>query len=238
MKQNLNTKPYLILANINGDNKKIIIEKDRIIIGRLENQNDISLSPDPQKLVTRYMHCSIEIKNNTPYIIDNASKNGTFLKRNNKILQVKGEIKLADDDIIMILKKIGADEPPEYWEIEFKDPLATGSVENFTSTISYDWIQAKLFLNQDKNVTEINTLTPLEHKLIRYMDQKNKSNENIPVMCTYDELISILWEDSYSHTKNDVNHIVAALRKKIEVDYKNPKFLLNIRGMGYRLITN
>ena len=60
----------------------------------------------------------------------------------------------------------------------------------------------------------------------------------IPVMCTYDEIISALWEDAYSHTTNDVNHVVAALRKKIEDDHKTPKFLINIRGMGYRLNTN
>lgn len=238
MKENLRTKPYINIINHNGDSNKVVIEKNRLIIGRLAGENDVSLNPDPQKLVTRYMHCSIEIKNTTPYIIDNASKNGTFLKRNNIIHQVKGEIKLEDEDIIMILKIIGEDDPIEYWEIKFNDPLATGSINNFTSRISYDWIQAKLFLTQGKSITEISHLTPLEHKLIRYMDQKNKSNENIPVMCNYDELISTLWEDGYSYTKNDVNHIVFALRKKIEVDYKNPKFLLNVRGMGYRLITN
>ena len=45
-------------------------------------------------------------------------------------------------------------------------------------------------------------------------------------------------QDKYSHTPNDINHIVAALRKKIEKDYKNPSILTNIRGLGYRFITN
>ena len=244
MKQNLKqnksklpAQPFIVLSTIEGNESRIVINKDKIIIGRLDDLNDISLLPDPQQLVTRYMHCSIEIRNCTSWIVDNASKNGTFVKRRSVMQKVKGEIKLQDNDIIMILCSVGSNEPAKYWELLYKDPLATENIENYTPTLVYDWIQAKLFINKDEKLTEVNSLTPLEHKLLRYMDQKNKSNDNIPVMCTYDEIISTLWEDVYSHTTNDVNHVVAALRKKIENDYKTPKFLINIRGMGYRLIT-
>lgn len=238
MKKNNYIRPYITWVEISGKSKKIVLEKAKFIIGRLADQNDLSLWPDHQKLVTRYMHCSIEMKNTIPFIVDNASKNGTFLKRNNQVQQVKGAVKLENEDVILILKKIGADQPPEYWEIVFIDPLATGTIAKITPSIYYDWVQAKLFLNEGENSTEINHLTPLEHKLIRYMDQRNKSNNNVPVMCTYSELISAIWENSFDRTNNDVNHIIAALRKKIEVNYKKPCFLLNIRGMGYRLVSN
>lgn len=238
LKREVSLRPYIILTTVEGKERKIVITEDKIIIGRLNDLNDISLEPDPQKLVTRYMHCSIEIKNSISWVVDNASKNGTFIKRNNIVQRVRGEFKLQDNDIIMILRCIGINEPADYWELLYKDPLATENIDNYSPALVYDWIQAKLFIKKEEKQSEINSLTPLEHKLLRCMDQKNKNNQNIPVMCTYDELISALWEDIYSHTMNDVNHVVAGLRKKIEIDYKKPIFLVNIRGMGHRLITN
>ncbi len=184
------------------------------------------------------MHFFVEIRNSTGWLIDNASKNGTFLKRDNSMQKINGEIKLQDNDCIMILGEINDDNTVKYWELTFKDPLATKDIVMEQTTIVYDWVQAKLIINYEGKREAISNLTPLEHKLLRYMDQKNKHNNNVPVMCTYDELIAAIWDDIYSHTKNDVNHIVASLRKKIEKDPKNPLFLMNIRGLGYRFITN
>ncbi len=217
---------------------KFTISNDKFLIGRLPDLNDIALQPDPQNLVTRHMHCFVEIRNSTGWLIDNMSKNGTFLKRDNSMQKINGEIKLQDDDCIMILGEIKDDNTVKYWELIYKDPLATKDVLTEQTTIVYDWVQAKLIINYEGKREEISNLTPLEHKLLRYMDQKNKNNNNVPVMCTYDDLIATIWDDIYSHTKNDVNHIVASLRKKIEKDPKNPVFLTNIRGLGYRLITN
>lgn len=230
--------PYLILKSLNGDQTNFTISNEKLLIGRLPDINDIALQPDPQSLVTRHMHCFIELRNSTGWLIDNASKNGTFLKRNNLIQKISGEIKLQDNDCIMILGEINENEEPKYWQLTYMDPLATKDIVNEQTKIVYDWIQAKLIISREGKQEVINSLTPLEHKLLRYMDQKNKQNNNVPVMCTYDELMSAVWDDIYSHTPNDVNHIVAALRKKIEKDYKDPLFITNIRGLGYRFITN
>jgi pSer/pThr/pTyr-binding forkhead associated (FHA) protein len=235
--KSLPVKPYITITSLNGEQHKISVTKDKILIGRLPDINDISLQPDPQNLITRHMHCSVEIRNSIGWLIDNASKNGTFIKRNNIIQKLNGEIKLYDNDCIMILGSLNEQEPAKYWELIYKDPLATENIEKGKTILSYDWIQAKLFMNRDGKIDEVCSLTPIEHKLLRFMDQKNKLNNNAPVMCTYDELISAIWDDLYSHTANDVNHIIAALRKKIELDFKNPQFLTNVRGLGYRFIT-
>ena len=232
------TVPFLILNSLNGKKTNFTISSDKLIIGRLPGLNDIALQPDPQNLVTRHMHCFVEIRNRTGWLIDNVSKNGTFLKRNNMMQRISGEIKLQDNDCIMILGELSEDKDPKYWQLTYIDPLATKDIDNEQTTIVYDWIQANLIITRDGKQEVINSLTPLEHKLLRYMDQKNKQNNNVPVMCTYDNLIAAIWDDIYSHTKNDVNHIVATLRKKIEKDPKNPVFLTNIRGLGYRFITN
>ena len=230
--------PYLLIKLLNGEQSRYTITNEKMIIGRLSEINDISLQPDTQSLITRYMHCFVEIRNKTGWLVDNASKNGTFLKRGNSMQKINGEIKLQDNDCIMILGEINDDNTVKYWELTYKDPLATKDLVPEKSTIVYDWIQAKLFINREGKQEVINSLTPLEHKLLRYMDQKNKNNNGVPVMCTYDELISAVWDDIYSHTPNDINHLVASLRKKIEEDYKNPQYLTNIRGLGYRFIVS
>jgi hypothetical protein len=230
--------PYLIFKSLNGEQTNFTFSNEKLLIGRLPDINDIALQPDPQNLVTRHMHCFIEIRNSTGWLIDNASKNGTFLNRNKQMQKISGEIKLQDNDCIMILGEINEKEDPKYWQLTYFDPLATNDIVKEQPNIIYDWIQAKLIITREGKLDVINSLTPLEHKLLRYMDQKNKQNSNVPVMCTYDELISAIWDDIYSHTPNDVNHIVAALRKKIEKDYRIPQFITNIRGLGYRFISN
>lgn len=233
--------PHLEIKGPKIKKYKVDIINDRIIIGRLADFNDIALQPDPQKLVTRNMHCSIELRKGIFWLIDNASKNGTFLKRGDVMKRVHGEEKLENRDLILILAEVNSDETTKYWEINFVDPHATedAMVSKPEQHIEYDWIQAKLFLMNGLSRKEIKGLSPQEHSLIRYLDQRNKNNGNIPVMCTYDELIIAIW-DEYSeiHSKNDVNRLVWGLRKKIETNSQNPKFLHNIRGMGYRFVTN
>ena len=234
-------EPFLEIKGPENIQFKFEIKDVKTVIGRLGDANDIALEPDPQKLVTRYMHCSIELKNSVYWLIDNDSKNGTFLKRDNNNKKIEGEIKLQNHDLILVLAKINSESNPEYWEIEFNDPQATDEARLIKGEqyIEYDWVQAKLFIINGSIRSEIKGLSPQEHKLLRYMDQRNKNNNNVSVMCTYEELISAIWDEfSETRTKNDVNHLIWGLRKKIENDPQNPKFLQNIRGMGYRLISN
>lgn len=237
-KKVIHLTPQIEIQTIGGARQKIKLSKERTLIGRLPDINDISLQPDPQNLVTRYMHCFIEIRNSIGWLVDNASKNGTFLERDNTMQKISGEIKLQDNDCVKILGEINDDNTVKYWELTYKDPLATKDVVKENTAIVYDWIQARLIITREGKQEVIGSLTPLEHKLLRFMDQKNKLNNNVPVMCSYDELISAIWDDIYSHTPNDVNHLIAALRKKIEKDHKKPLILTNIRGLGYRFITN
>ena len=128
---------------------------------------------------------------------------------------------------------------PSYWEIVFHDPLRTQAADVISQMafLEYDWVQAKLLRFDGRTRTEIKGLRPQEHKLIRYMDQRNRRNGFVPVMCTYDELIESVWEDdAYGHTETDINRLIWELRKKIEMDAKDPLFLQTVRGLGYRLI--
>ena len=84
---------------------------------------------------------------------------------------------------------------------------------------------------------EIRNLRPQEHKLIRYMDQRNRTNDYVAVMCTYEELITAIWGDEIGHVESEVNHLIWELRQKVELNPNEPAFVQAVKGLGYRLET-
>ena len=56
---------------------------------------------------------------------------------------------------------------------------------------------------------------------------------NQPV--TRDEILDQVWGTEKYPTNRTVDNFIVKLRKKIEVDYKNPKHILTIYGVGYKL---
>lgn len=234
----------LPLFEVRGPNEEqFIVEltKDRMTIGRFELYNDIALEPDPQQLVTRKVHCTIERDSDGWWVVDNGSVNGTFLLRNEKLEQLSGRFLLQEGDCLQILGKLTDKGEPVYWRLAFSDPLGTrpGGQRRTTPSayLEYDWLQAKLFRIEQSNRQQIDSLRPQEHKLIRYMDQRNRSNGNMPVMCTFEELQTALWGDEVLHTEAEINYVIFGLRKKIETDPRQPQFLETVRGLGYRLVT-
>ena len=233
--------PFIEVRGPGDTHYKFDLKNVQTIIGRLQDVNEIALEPDPQKLVTRCMHCAIEKKSNFYWVVDNASKNGTFLKRLDVVKRILGEEKLQHRDVIRIFANIEPNGEHKYWELQFIDPQTTENVLSLTKNqhLEYDWVQAKLFLINGTTRTETGGLTPQEHKLIRYMEQQNRNNGNTSVMCTYEELLAAIWDEQHhTHAKNDVARLIWGLRKKMEIDHQNPVFLINVRGMGYRLIIN
>jgi hypothetical protein len=174
------------------------------------------------------------------WVIDNGSVNRTYLQSGQKIQIVDGRAPIGDKDVIRILGRLTESGKPIYWELRFHDPMRTFRAEIAPrgDFLEYDWIQARLIRVEGTNREELPNLRPQEHKLIRYMDQRNRANGNVPVMCTYAELIEAIWgEESFGHTENEINRLVWELRQKIEPDQSEPRFLENVRGLGYRLVT-
>lgn len=232
--------PYLEISGPEGQQFTCELAKERLSIGRLKELNDVALEPDPQQLVTRMTHCSIERYAGGWWVIDNGSVNKTFLRSADQMKIVEGRAPLADGDVILILGKLTEDGKPLYWELSFRDPMKTfrAEVAPRPAYLEYDWIQARLFRVEGQKRSEITDLRPQEHKLIRYMDQRNRANGSVPVMCTYDELIKAIWGDEdFGHTENEINRLVWELRQKVEPDQKEPRFLETVRGLGYRLVT-
>jgi len=232
--------PYLEITGPENQQSTCELTKERLSIGRLTDLNDIALEPDPQQLVTRMAHCSIERLAGGWWVIDNGSVNKTFLRIAETVKIVEGRASLSDGDAILILGKLTDEGKPLYWELRFRDPMKTfrAEVAPRLAYLEYDWIQARLYRVEGLNRSEIIDLRPQEHKLVRYMDQRNRANGNVPVMCTYDELIKAIWGDEdFGHTENEINRLVWELRQKAEPDQKVPRFLETVRGLGYRLVT-
>jgi hypothetical protein len=233
--------PYFQVVGPNGENFRVEMKTDRITIGRYQEFNDIGLNPDPQKLVTRNVHCSVEHNRLGWWVVDN-SVNRTFVRREKEteMVVVHARAMLQEGDCICILGKKLGDDRSVFWELTFHDPQGTTpntSDELWEHALEYDWIQARLYRIEGRMRREISPFRPQEHKLIRYMDSRNRANGDIPVMCTYEELIKAVWGDEPQHTDSEVSHLVWTLRRKVEVDYKNPRYLKSVSGLGYRLVT-
>ena len=229
--------PYLDITGPNGQHFVARLSGERLTIGRLPQFADVALQPDPQRLVSK-MHCLIEQAGGGWWLVDNGSTNGTYLQRGETRERVRGRIRLFDGDIVSILAQLpdSTDPTPRYWEMIFRDPIQTVQLRVPTgSSLDYDWIQARLFRIDGGRRVEINNLRPQEHKLIRYMLERNRANGNVATLCEYEELISAIWGDEPGHTTQEVTGLVSELRTKLEIDSKKPQFLKTVRGLGYRL---
>jgi DNA-binding response OmpR family regulator len=59
------------------------------------------------------------------------------------------------------------------------------------------------------------------------------ANANQPV--TRDEMLNKIWGTQNYPTNRTVDNFIVKLRKKLEEDYRNPKHILTIYGVGYKL---
>jgi DNA-binding response OmpR family regulator len=74
------------------------------------------------------------------------------------------------------------------------------------------------------------SLTPKEFEIMKYLwHHRNKT-------VTRDELLTQVWGYDNSMSTRTVDNFILKLRQKIEKDPANPKCILTIHGIGYKLI--
>ncbi len=74
------------------------------------------------------------------------------------------------------------------------------------------------------------SLSPKEFGILRYLASR------VGDVVTRDELLDEVWGYEQFPTTRTVDNHIAQLRSKIEKDPGNPKFLITVHGIGYRLI--
>jgi len=89
--------------------------------------------------------------------------------------------------------------------------------------IEVDFVRAEL--RKDGEAME---LTPIEFKLLSVFIQSRGR------VLTRDRLLAGAWSPETFASDRVVDNHIANLRKKIEPDSANPRYLRNVRGLGYR----
>lgn len=147
--------------------------------------------------------------------------------------------KTADEDIIQGLS-LGAD---DYVAKPFSVAQLVLRVQAVLRRSAYSTIELEMIRLNDERVIDLQNLviqikdrtisfTKREMQVIEYLHQHNER----PV--SREELLTNVWgyqPDMAIETRTVDIHI-AKIRKKIEVNPKEPKFLATVRGAGYKLI--
>ncbi|MDO4339993.1 MAG: winged helix-turn-helix domain-containing protein [Eubacteriales bacterium] len=53
---------------------------------------------------------------------------------------------------------------------------------------------------------------------------------------TYQQIYEAIWNEEYVCEKGSIMSYIQRLRKKIESDHRHPKYIENIRGIGYKFV--
>jgi DNA-binding winged helix-turn-helix (wHTH) protein len=96
-------------------------------------------------------------------------------------------------------------------------------------------VQAKLFRIVGAKREEIGELRPQVHQLLRYLLKRNRANNDVPVLCSQDELMEAIWHGEPLHTREELNGLIHELRQKVELDPSKPRFVQTVRRFGFRL---
>lgn len=72
-------------------------------------------------------------------------------------------------------------------------------------------------------------LTAKEFEILKLLLKNPKK------LYTKDQLYSIVWNDAYLGDENAVNVHISRLRGKLEEDPRNPKYIITVWGIGYKL---
>jgi DNA-binding response OmpR family regulator len=74
------------------------------------------------------------------------------------------------------------------------------------------------------------SLTPTEYNLLLYF----MTHAGRPI--TYEELLDNVWGQGYEDAVSNLKLYILYLRRKIEADPQNPRYIVNERGVGYRFV--
>jgi DNA-binding winged helix-turn-helix (wHTH) protein len=225
----------------------VALSSGHITVGRLSDVNDIALQPDPQLLVTRAAHCTLERAGAHWFVVDGGSVNGTFLRRGDAFQRVLERTALQDGDVISVLASITEADERRFFELAFHtagDPQATRAVAvqeavspsaEAPECLSYETHEARLVVVRGDQRHEVH-IRAQAHRLVRYMVERNAAIGGSPALCTHDELMRAVWEDEPMHSRAELAKLVWELRKKLE-PLGAAHLIENERRRGYRMRT-
>jgi len=216
----------------------------RVSVGRLPEENDIVLGPDPERLVSRVGHCSLVQERGRWVVVDGGGVNGTFVRRGSSFERVGAPRTLEDGDVVCILGALEGHAERRYFELvyhEGADSQATRAAPAATIAppagpcLRYEEGQARLVLVRGRERQEIEVRAQT-HRLVRHMAERNESIGGSPALCTHEELIRAVWSDEPLHTRAELAKLVWELRRALE-PFGAGDLIESERRRGYRLRT-
>ena len=94
-----------------------------------------------------------------------------------------------------------------------------------------DFNDGYLKINVEKHRVRINSkqvkLTPIEFRLLLYLV------EHADKVLPYRQILENVWGNEYTGNDDFVHVYISHLRRKIEQDSKNPRYILSVYGIGY-----
>ena len=99
---------------------------------------------------------------------------------------------------------------------------SSGSFSYNDGYLSID-IEKHEVLKQGKRIK----LTPVEFRLLVYLAR------NAGKLLTFEKILVNVWGNEYRGSMEHVHVYISHLRKKVEEDARNPRYIMTIHGMGY-----
>ncbi|MBV9689270.1 MAG: winged helix-turn-helix domain-containing protein [Ktedonobacteraceae bacterium] len=237
-------QPWLEVLSPEGQRREIPLTQDRMSIGREGYQSDLPLGPDPNSFIFR-SHCYLERKHSGWWLTENG-KNATLLRQNEELQEIRGQVLLSDGSTFCLLGLVDENGTRLYWSLTLHDPGQTQSdpfPRSAPLSLKWDRARAALWRLRGKQTEEIQ-LTTHEWKLIDYIFERNRCARNAPVLCTDEELLVTVYgeplekiKERLAQPKDSLRHLIEGLRRKLEVNPQEPRFLVGHRGQGYILYT-
>jgi two-component system KDP operon response regulator KdpE len=99
------------------------------------------------------------------------------------------------------------------------------------SSVSFSYNDGYLSIDIEKHEVLIHgkriKLTPVEFRLLVYLAR------NAGKLLTFEKILVNVWGNEYRGSMEHVHVYISHLRKKVEQDARNPRYIMTIHGMGY-----
>lgn len=212
------TKSKLVIRSRGGYRFEFPLEQDVVTIGR---GRECSLILDDTFASRR--HARIEMQAGRYVLVDEDSRNGTLVDgkqfKGRHPLSPGDEIQIGDSNLIYTVESA---------EDTTTKEMRSLSPQQIQSPVQVDVQTWEVWIDGRKLGEK---LSVLEFKLMGLL------YSHADKVCTRELLCTELWgEDAY--TFDMLHQLVHRLKRRIEPDPLNPRYLISVAGVGYRLKTD